>query len=112
MQIYKIFRAQEWAALSELGTTGGAPIDIEDGFVHFSTAAQVQETLDKHFAGETDLLLLAVEADKLGESLKWEESRGGQEFPHLYRALSLADVIWHRPIGTGPAGHILPEGVE
>ena len=111
MQIYKILRAPEWAALSELGTTAGAPIDVADGFVHFSTADQVQETLDKHFAGETQLVLLACNTDDLGESLKWEKSRGDQMFPHLYRGLSLGDVVWQRPIVSDGASHTLPEGV-
>jgi len=111
MQIYKILRATEWSALSEFGTTGGAPIDMEDGFIHFSTAEQVQDTLNMHFAGETGLVLLAYDADRLGASLKWEPSRGDQLFPHLYSALSLADVVWHRPITSTDAGHTLPEGV-
>jgi len=112
MHIYKILRAAEWAALSEFATTGGAPIDAADGYIHFSTAAQVQETLDKHFAGETGLVLLAYDADRMGDNLKWEPSRGDQLFPHLYSALSLADMIWQRPITTTDAGHTLPEGVE
>ena len=111
MQIYKILRADEWAALSEFGTTGGAPIDIADGFIHFSTADQVQDTLDKHFAGETGLVLLAYDSDRLGDSLKWEPAREGQEFPHLYSALPLADVLWHRPITSDDTGHTLPDGV-
>lgn len=112
MQIYKILRTAEWAALSELGTIAGAPVDIEDGFVHLSTADQVQGTLERHFAGETGLVLLALNTDKLGDSLKWEKARDDQDFPHLYRALSLADVRWNRPIEWAPSGHVLPEGVE
>ncbi len=112
MQIYKILRAPEWAALSELGTTGGAPIDMEDGYIHFSTADQLKGTLERHFAGETGLVLLAFNADALGDSLKWETARDDQEFPHLYSALSLADVRWNRPITTDDTGHTLPEGVE
>lgn len=108
MQIYKILRADEWAALSEIGTTAGAPVDVADGFVHFSTAEQVPGTLDAHFAGETGLRLLALEADAMGDSLKWEPARDGALFPHLYSGLSLADVKWQRPIGDD---HTLPEGV-
>jgi uncharacterized protein (DUF952 family) len=111
MQIYKILRAAEWAALSEFATTGGSEVDMADGYIHFSTAEQVQETLDKHFAGETGLVLLAYDADKLGNNLKWEPSRGGQMFPHLYSALSLADMLWQRAIAATPEGHTLPEGV-
>ncbi|WP_099826817.1 DUF952 domain-containing protein [Oceaniglobus indicus] len=112
MQIYKILRAQEWATLRDLGTSPGAPIDEEDGFVHFSTADQVQGTLERHFADEDDLVLVAMDADALGDSLKWEEAREGDKFPHLYRALSLADVKWNRPITKGEDGHVLPDGVE
>ncbi|WP_102106959.1 DUF952 domain-containing protein [Oceaniglobus roseus] len=113
MQIYKILRAQEWATLRDLGTSPGAPIDQADGFVHFSTADQVQGTLEKHFADVEDpLVLVAMDADLMGDSLKWEEARGGDKFPHLYRALSLADVIWNREILKGSDGHVLPDGVE
>lgn len=108
MLIYKIFRAPEWAALQNDGETAGAPIDVTDGFVHFSTAAQTAETLEKHFAGEDGLILLAVETDDLGDALEWEESRGGQLFPHLYRKLRMSDVAWHTPIALEGGKHILP----
>ena len=98
MLIYKIFRASELADLLEHHTTAGAPVDVADGYVHFSTSAQVGETLDKHFAGADDLTLLAVEADSLGDALRWEPSRGGALFPHLYRKLRLDDVVWQRAI--------------
>ena len=77
MLIYKIFRRPEWVAFRDAGESLGAPIDLVDGYIHFSTAAQVAETAAKHFASESDLVLLAVEADRLGEALKWEPSRGG-----------------------------------
>ena len=96
MLIYKVFRADEWAELDRAGETLGAPVDRADGFVHFSTAAQLPGTLAKHFAGETGLLLLAVETDAAGRALRWEPSRGGALFPHLYRPLTLADVVWAR----------------
>ena len=95
MLIYKILRGPEWDALRDEGETQGAPVDLADGFVHFSTAAQAAETAAKHFAGEDGLMLLAVEADRLGDALKWEVSRGGALFPHLYRALTLSDVDSH-----------------
>ena len=98
MLIYKIFRADEMAAFLDAGETLGAPIDLADGYVHMSTADQVGETLAKHFAGETGLSLLAIEADDLGDALRWEVSRGGALFPHLYRALQVADVVWHKPL--------------
>lgn len=98
MLIYKIFRAEELAVLLDTGETTGAPIDLTDGYIHFSTADQVSETLAKHFAGANDLSLLAVEADTLGADLKWEVSRGGALFPHLYRVLRTSDVLWHKPL--------------
>ena len=112
MKIYKILREAEWATLIYAGESAGAPVDVADGFVHFSTAEQVAETAAKHFSGETGLWVLALEADTL-EPLKWEPSRGGALFPHLYRPLRLGDVLWARRLPIGPGGaHILPDGVE
>ena len=112
MLIYKIFRASEWAQLQENGATLGAPVDLADGFVHFSTAQQAAETAAKHFAGQDGLHLLAVQADSLGAALKWEPSRGGALFPHLYRPLKLSDVLWHRPLPLVDGAHQFPEGLE
>ena len=109
MLIYKILTADQWADLQATGQTPGAPIDVADGFVHFSTAEQVAETAAKHFAGQDGLQLLALEADALGAALKWEPSRGGALFPHLYGPLTLADVTWSRPMPLGADGHVLPE---
>jgi len=95
-------------ALREAGETPGAPVDIADGFVHFSTAAQAAETAARHFAGEDGLMLLAVEADTLGDALKWEPSRGGALFPHLYRALRLGDVAWAQPLPLVNGAHVFP----
>jgi len=111
MLIYKIFRAAEWAAFEAAGQTLGAPIDITDGYIHFSTAAQVAETAAKHFAGEDGLVLCALDAGSLGPELRWEPSRGGQLFPHLYRELDATDLLWTKPYPLGPDGHILPEAV-
>jgi uncharacterized protein (DUF952 family) len=111
MLIYKIFRRPEWDAFRAAGTTTGAPIDIADGYIHFSTAAQVAETAAKHFGNESDLVLLALNPDTLGDALKWEPSRGGALFPHLYRRLYLADIIWDKSLPLGLSGHIFPEGV-
>ncbi|GGF49472.1 Uncharacterized conserved protein, DUF952 family [Mameliella alba] len=108
MLIYKILRADEWAALRAQGETAGAPIDVADGYVHFSTADQARGTAAKHFAGEEGLVLLALEADTLGEALKWEVSRGDALFPHLYAPLRLSDVQWHKPLPLGPDGHVFP----
>jgi uncharacterized protein (DUF952 family) len=108
MLIYKIFRADEWAALQAQGETLGAPVDIADGYVHFSTAAQARETAAKHFAGEDNLTLLALDAEALGEALKWEPSRGGALFPHLYRPLRLSDVLWDKPLPLVDGTHHFP----
>ncbi|MBV0891947.1 DUF952 domain-containing protein [Paracoccus sp. Z118] len=105
MLIYKVLRAAEWATLRERGETAGAPVDVQDGFVHFSTAAQLPETLRRHFAGQDGLQLLACDAALLGPVLKWEPSRGGDMFPHLYRPLRMGDITWHRPLPLGPNGH-------
>ncbi|MCW9042250.1 MAG: DUF952 domain-containing protein [Pseudopelagicola sp.] len=111
MLIFKIFRAPEWAALRASGETAGAPVDIADGFVHFSTADQVAETAAKHFSGEANLFLLGLEADALGDALKWEPSRGGALFPHLYRALRLDDVAWAQPLPLENGTHQFPAGL-
>lgn len=108
MLIYKIFRADEWAALQTQGTTRGAPIDVADGYVHFSTAVQAAETAAKHFVGEEGLVLLALDADSLGDPLKWEVSRGGAKFPHLYRELRMDDVLWSRPLPLVDGAHHFP----
>lgn len=108
MRIYKILRAAEWAELDAQGETPGAPVDIVDGFVHFSTAEQVAETAARHFAGQDGLILAAFEADALGEALVWEPSRGGALFPHLYGPLRRADVIWHAPLPLKGGTHVFP----
>lgn len=92
-RIFKIFRADEYAEFAEHGETRGAPVDVADGYVHFSTAAQAAETAARHFAGEKGLKLLILDGDGLGPALKWEPSRGGALFPHLYRSLKARDVI-------------------
>jgi uncharacterized protein (DUF952 family) len=110
MLIYKILTGPQWAALERDGETAGAPVDLADGFVHFSTAGQVAETAAKHFAGQSGLMLLAVEADRQGKVLKWEPSCGGALFPHLYGPLRRADVVWATPLPLGAGGaHVLPE---
>lgn len=109
MRIYKLFRDAEWAALTEAGQTAGAPVDLADGFIHFSTAGQVAETARRHFAGVEGLILAAVEGDSLGAALIWEPSRGGALFPHLYGPLRLADVIWHEHLDLVDGQHRFPE---
>lgn len=110
--IYKILTSGQWDALQAGGETAGAPIDITDGFVHFSTAGQVRETAAKHFAGQEGLWLLAVDPAPLGEALMWEPSRGGALFPHLYGLLRVADVAWATPLPLGPNGHEFPDDLE
>ena len=85
---------------------------MADGYVHFSTSEQAAETAAKHFAGEADLFLLAVETDRLGDALKWEVSRGGAKFPHLYRALALEDVVWAQPLPLVDGAHDFPAGFK
>ncbi|MEM6939455.1 MAG: DUF952 domain-containing protein [Pseudomonadota bacterium] len=111
MVIYKIFRADEWQALRQTGETVGAPIDVADGFIHFSTAAQAAETAAKHFAGVEGLFLAAIEVEGLGDQLKWEVSRGGEKFPHLYDTLRLADVVWAQPLPLQDGAHVFPAGM-
>ena len=112
MLIYKIFAADEWAALDRDGATDGAPIDLADGYIHFSTAAQARETAAKHFAGREGLVLAAVEGDALGDRLKWEVSRGGALFPHLYAPLRREDVRWVADLPLGSDGaHVFPEAM-
>ena len=110
MRIYKILTSPQWEKLQARGETPGAPVDIADGFVHFSTAGQVRETAARHFAGQPDLWLLAVEADGL-DGLKWEPSRGGALFPHLYGPLRQADVVRAVPLPLEPDGHDFPEDI-
>jgi uncharacterized protein (DUF952 family) len=110
MVIYKIFRAPEWAELDRAGDTAGAPIDRADGFIHFSTATQAAETAAKHFAGVEGLVLAAVDAEALGSDLRWEPSRGGALFPHLYRRLRRDEVAWTAPLPLGADGtHVFPD---
>lgn len=111
MLILKIFRRPEWDAFRAAGETLGAPIDLADGYIHFSTPAQVAETAAKWFATESDLVLVACEESRLGPALKWEPSRGGQLFPHLYRSLRLEEVVWDKSLPLGATGHIFPEGL-
>jgi len=109
--IYKILTHDQWADLQNKGEIRGAPIDISDGYVHFSTAEQLQETADKHFSGQEGLFVLALNGDALGDRLKWEESRGGALFPHLYDVLKLDDVLWSERMELFEGKHRLPERI-
>jgi uncharacterized protein (DUF952 family) len=103
---YKVLTAEQMATLERDGTFAGAPVDLADGYIHLSTAAQLTETVDKHFAGQTDLHVAAVDLGSVGGSLKWEESRGGQLFPHLYGPLLLETVIAYGPLERNDDGKV------
>lgn len=107
--IYKIVPQVLWREAEAAGSFAGAPVDVSDGFIHFSTAAQVRETAAKHFAGQQDLLIAAIDGGRLGPALRYEPSRGGALFPHLYGPLPLDAVVWVRPLPLGADGaHVFP----
>lgn len=109
MLIYKICPAALWRQARQDGIFRGAPVDLADGFIHFSTAAQVGETAAKHFAGQGELLLIAVDTERLGGALKWEPARGGALFPHLYAPLDPAQAVGAVPLPLGDDGtHVFP----
>ena len=93
MLIYKILRSEEWTAFNAEGSFAGSPDDLRDGYIHLSTAEQTAGTLAKYFAGVAELVKLTLAAEALGEALRWEQSRGGMAFPHLYRALERHDIV-------------------
>ena len=101
MLVYKIVAAEEWTKAEAAGVFEGAAIDRADGFIHFSTAEQAPGTATKWFAGCDDLTLAAIDAEALGADLRWEPSRGGALFPHLYAALPMSAVVWSRPLPLG-----------
>ncbi|HKR88649.1 MAG TPA: DUF952 domain-containing protein [Phenylobacterium sp.] len=103
-RIYKILARAEWEQARALGRFEGSAVDARDGYIHFSTAAQAQETARRHFHGQDGLVVLEVEADRLGEDLRWEPSRGGDLFPHLYGALDVAKVSAVTDAPLGPDG--------
>ena len=108
--IYKIVPTDLWRGAKEAGVFNGAAIDLKDGYIHFSTAAQVKETALKHFAGQDDLLLVTVDGGALGDKLVFETSRGGDQFPHLYAPLPLNAVLWETPLTLDDDGaHQFPE---
>ena len=112
MIVYKICDETLWTNAKAVGEFKGAPIDLTDGYIHFSTGEQARETAAKHFAGQGDLLLIAFDADALGDALKWEPSRGGALFPHLYRPFRVDEALWVKPLPLAADGtHVFPEGV-
>ncbi len=107
--IFKVLSADQWAIAEDQGEFLGAAIDLSDGYIHFSTPEQVRETVEKHFAGQADLLLIGVDSEKLGDDLKWEPSRGGALFPHLYGTLKLDCVVSVDELKLGKDGkHVFP----
>lgn len=109
-KIFKILTRSLWEDAQHRGRFDGAPVDIADGYIHFSTAAQVRETAAKHFAGQGDLLLAAFDSQAFGEDMKWEPSRGGALFPHLYASLDPASALWVAPLPLGADGlHVFPD---
>ncbi len=110
--IFKILTPTEWAEFRQASVFLGSPVDLADGYIHLSTAAQARETASKHFADQPAPILAAVDRDSLGAALKWEPSRGGALFPHLYGPLPLASVLWAKPIPRDAAGrHAFPPEV-
>lgn len=104
---YKVLTADQMAELEQNGRFAGAPIDLADGYIHLSTAAQLTETVDKHFAGQTDLHVAAVDLDALGDSIRWEAARDGALFPHFYDGvLTLETVLAYGPLTRAPDGSI------
>jgi uncharacterized protein (DUF952 family) len=104
---YKVLTSEQIAVLLQDGVFAGAPIDLADGYIHLSTAEQITETVDKHFAGQTGLFVAAVDLGALGDAVKWEPSRGGQLFPHIYAPLPLSAVTAHGPLSRGEDGAVL-----
>ena len=110
--VYKICGQAEWQAAGQAGVYAGSPDDARDGFIHLSDRAQVAGTAQRHFAGRDDLLLVALDASRLGPALQWEPSSAGALFPHLHGRLPLDAVLSVRPLPLGADGrHVVPAGV-
>lgn len=102
---YKVLTADEWAALQHDGWAG-SELDRRDGFIHLSAAGQLTGTVERHFSGREGLIVAAIDLGRLGDAVRWERSRGGALFPHLYAALSGEEVIAHRPLAFGADGEV------
>ncbi|MEC9091716.1 MAG: DUF952 domain-containing protein [Planctomycetota bacterium] len=109
--VYKILTNAEWADFQSAGSFEGSPVDLEDGYLHFSAADQVAETAEKHFSGQQGLWLVAVQADPKNPHWKWEKSRNGALFPHLYESLAIHNVVSATPIATGADGRFKLESL-
>lgn len=111
--IFKLSSRSQWLEAEASGRFTGAPVDLKDGYIHFSTGAQVRETAARHFAEETALIVAAVDPEKLGPALKWEPSRGGDLFPHLYGELPMEAVVYVADVPLGDDGrHVFPGSVR
>lgn len=108
-RIYKIVPEELWRKAEDEGQFVGSPVDLADGYIHFSTAKQAEETARRHFAGQAHLLLAAFDAETLAD-LRWEPSRGGDLFPHLYRPLKTSLALWVKPLPWDGAAHVFPAG--
>ena len=107
---YKVLTSSQMAALLSEGSFAGAPVDLADGYIHLSTADQLAGTLDKHFDGQTGLFIAAIDLAVLGDAVRWEPSRGGALFPHIYSLLPMAAVIAHAPLQRAADGAVILPG--
>ncbi len=107
--IYKICPAEMWQAAVAAGVFRGSPVDLKDGFIHFSTAKQVKETAEKYFAARPGLVLVAFDAASLGPTLRYEPSRGGDLFPHLYGPLDPKSALWAKSLELSGGAHVFPD---
>jgi uncharacterized protein (DUF952 family) len=107
--IYKILSQALWQEAKATGQFSGAGIDLKDGYIHFSTAEQMHETARLHFAGQDHLVLFAIDSESLGHSLKWEESRGGKLFPHVYGTIEIKNIRWAKPLPWVGTAHVFPD---
>lgn len=110
-RIYKILPRSAWTQAQAAGVFEGSPVDLDDGYIHFSTAAQAQETARRHFVGQADLIVLEINVADLGEAVVWEPSRGGELFPHLYGSLDPAKVRATHAAPLGPDNIPILEGL-
>jgi uncharacterized protein (DUF952 family) len=110
--LYKITTTLDWAVAEQSGIFWGSALDLKDGFIHLSTAAQMRDTARLHFAGQNNLLLVAIPEDAVAADLKWEASRGGQLFPHVFSSLKTSAAQWVKALPWNGKAHEFPEGID
>lgn len=111
-KIFKIVPGADWEKARKSGLFSGSADDLRDGFIHFSSASQLRETADRYFRGQEGLFLVAADAAALGDALKWEPSRGGALFPHLYGTLPMSAIVWTKPLPLESDGrHRFPDEI-